>query len=72
MRNVVSVVLMVLLLAVRYWWVTLLVIGALYGGFHVSESEEPRPGYVDTGETVTSQECLDRGGELVDDVCYGS
>jgi hypothetical protein len=51
--------------------VFLIVVAALiYNAVHVDESEDPRPGYVDTGQTLTSDECLDRGGEIVGDVCY--
>ena len=48
----------------------LLVIGLIYNAVHKSESEDPRPGYYDTGQTLTQDECLDQGGQAVDDVCY--
>lgn len=59
--------------------------GSLYGGvifsalvviaiaaspFIERESDHLRPGYVDTGETGTAQDCVDRGGTIVGDVCY--
>ena len=55
----------------RHWIITLIVVGALiYGAVHKPESAHPRPGYHDTGQTVTEQQCLDKGGTVVDDVCY--
>ena len=34
------------------------------------ESDHLRPGYIDTGETGTAQDCVDQGGDIVGDVCY--
>ena len=52
-------------------FVGLLVIGLIYNWVHTSESEHPRPGYVDTGgPSMTYDECVDQGGNPVDDVCY--
>jgi hypothetical protein len=69
--TVAEVALGILIWGVRHWFLVLVVIGALYGLVHVAESEHPRSGYVDTGETLTPQQCIDQGGDVVDDVCYG-
>jgi len=57
-----------------HWRITLLALliaaGALYNAVHVSESEHPRSGYYDTGETITTSDCRDQGGTVLDDVCY--
>lgn len=50
--------------------VVLFVVVGIIAAFTTSESEDPRPGSVDTGETLTRTQCLDRGGEIVGDVCY--
>jgi hypothetical protein len=55
---------------IRHWFLVLLLIGVVYALVHVPESEHPRSGYYDTGKTGTTQECIDQGGEVVDDVCY--
>jgi hypothetical protein len=49
----------------------LLAIGLIYVAFHDYESDHPRPGYVNRG-SITRQECIDRRGEIVDDVFYTS
>jgi|RhiMetdeSRZDD1v2_1073273.scaffolds.fasta_scaffold165806_3 hypothetical protein len=48
----------------------LLIVGMIYGAVHKSESEHPRSGYVSTGNMLTEDECRDKGGQIVDDVCY--
>jgi hypothetical protein len=59
---------------IRHWFLVLIAAALIFGAvqsFLPQESDNPRPGYVDTGETVTNQECADRGGTVVGDVCYG-
>lgn len=48
----------------------LVVIVIAVAPFIQRESDHLRPGYYDTGQTGTAQDCLDRGGTVVDDVCY--
>jgi hypothetical protein len=56
---------------IRHWFLVLILVGALIYAVIPQESDHPRPGYVDTGEQVTEQECHDQGGQIVGDVCYG-
>jgi len=50
--------------------VALLALGFLVDAVTTDESEQPRPGYYDTGQEGTAAECEDQGGEVVGDVCY--
>jgi len=48
----------------------LVVIAIAASPFIERESDHLRPGYFDTGETGTAQDCVDGGGTIVGDVCY--
>ena len=62
---------LVLAWCIRHWFLVLILVGALLYAVVPRESDDPRPGYVDTGDKVTSQQCEGQGGTVVDDVCYG-
>ena len=49
---------------------TVVVIAIAASPFIERESDQLKPGYYDTGQTGTAQECVDQGGEIVGDVCY--
>jgi hypothetical protein len=69
-RTIGAWLVLVVVYAIRYWFVTLVLIGLIISAVTKFESEDPRPGYVDSGETLTTSECDDLGGEVVGDVCY--
>lgn len=59
---------------IRHWILVLVLVVVVIGivsAIIPNESDHPRSGYVDTGEQVTEQQCLDQGGQPVGDVCYG-
>lgn len=56
-----------------------LIVGLVVGGLILigvignaadDSSSERRPGYYDTGETLSSDECVAQGGEVDGDYCY--
>lgn len=51
-------------------FVILLVVGLILNACETKESEQPRSGYYDTGQTGTADECQQQGGSVVGDVCY--
>lgn len=59
--------------AIEHWFITLILVGAIIAGISAAipnESDHIRPGYTDTGDMIGEQDCLDKGGEVVGDVCY--
>jgi len=51
-------------------FLAVVIIGIGASPFIERESDHLRPGYLDTGQTISQQECVDQGGTVVGDVCY--
>jgi hypothetical protein len=54
----------------RIFWTVVLTIALVSGVMNIWEESHPNPGYVDTGQTVTAEECREQGGHEEWGVCY--